>query len=123
MTAEVLDAFEGFYRPLCEDRDAEGALALWADDDDITVFGSEASDRSVGPAEVRTHLEAIAAYPSRLAFRWDDPRVRIEGDVAWVNASGTFSLDGAETAYQVTGVFVRRDGRWLWHTHSGSTPS
>jgi SnoaL-like domain len=49
--------------------------------------------------------------------------VRIEGDVAWVNASGTLSVDDAEAAYQATGVFVRRGGRWLWHTHSGSTPS
>jgi hypothetical protein len=24
--------------------------------------------------------------------------------------------------YRVTAVFVRRDGRWLWHTYSGSEP-
>jgi ketosteroid isomerase-like protein len=118
----VLDSFESLYRALCADRDADIALALWADDDDITIFGSEASDTAVGPADVRTHLEAIAASARTIAFRWFEPRVRIEGDVAWVNASGTLSVDDAEAAYQVTGVFVRRGRRWLWHTHSGSTP-
>jgi hypothetical protein len=27
------------------------------------------------------------------------------------------------SSYRVTGVFVRRAGRWLWHTHSGSEPN
>jgi hypothetical protein len=24
--------------------------------------------------------------------------------------------------YRLAAVFVRRDGRWLWHTYSGSEP-
>jgi ketosteroid isomerase-like protein len=106
----------------CEERDPDAAAALWAADDDVTVFGSEQSDTAVGPAAIRSNLEAIAASSRPISFAWRDRRVRVDGAVAWVNASGTLAVDGSVAPYQVTGVFVRREGRWLWHTHSGSVP-
>jgi len=53
--------------------------------------------------------------------------VTVEGDAAWVIALGdlTYSLPGTEprtVQYRLAAVFVRRDGRWLWHTFSGSEP-
>ncbi len=72
---------------------------------------------------MRGHVEAIAASRSKIAFDWRQRRVRVAGDVAWVNASGTLTVDGRVAPYQVTGVFVRRGGRWLWHTHSGAEPN
>ncbi len=46
-----------------------------------------------------------------------------DGDVAWINANGTLAVAGKQSDYQITAVFVRRDGRWLWHTFNGSEPS
>jgi len=120
---DLLVAFEGFYEAECRDRDPEAALVLWADDDDVTLFGSDGADTAFGPAELRSHLGAIAGFPADIAFAWGERRVRIEGDVAWVAAQGTLSVGGDVVPYQAVGVFVRRQGRWLWHTHAGSTPS
>jgi ketosteroid isomerase-like protein len=54
--------------------------------------------------------------------------VHVEGTAAWVNATGTVTLRGDAAndrtlPYRVTAVFVRRDGRWRWHTHHGSEPN
>jgi ketosteroid isomerase-like protein len=121
-TNELLDVFASLYRLLCEERDAEAAIALWAADADIALFGSEESDAAVGPTAVHAHLVAIAASKSEISFAWHEQQGHVEGDAAWVNASGTVTVNGRRSAYHVTGVFVRRDGRWVWHTHSGSEP-
>ncbi|HEV7641197.1 MAG TPA: nuclear transport factor 2 family protein [Gaiellaceae bacterium] len=120
---DPLDVFDAFYRTVCDDRDAGAFMALWADDEDITMWGSDEDERAVGAAQIRALADAIVASPSQLAFAWDDRHVHEEGDVAWVNARGTFTLDGRAGAYRTTAVLVRRDGRWRWHTHSGSEPS
>jgi ketosteroid isomerase-like protein len=121
-TNELLEVFASLYRLLCDERDAEAAIALWATDADIALFGSEESDTGVGPEAVHAHLVAIAAAKSDISFEWRERQVHVEGETAWVNASGTLAVDGRRSAYQVTGVFVRRNGRWVWHTHSGSEP-
>jgi ketosteroid isomerase-like protein len=119
---ELLDVFASLYRLACGERDAAAAFALWATDEDVALYDSEQSDTAVGPAAVATHLAAIAASKSDISFAWDELRVHTEGDAAWVNASGSLTVDRRRSAYQTTGVFVRRDGRWRWHTHSGSEP-
>ena len=107
---------------MCEERDAVAAFAVWAEDDDITLFGSELTDTARGPAELRPHMEAIAGSAPRIRFDWTDKRVHVEGDVAWVTASGTLTVDDRVAPYQVAGVLVRRAGEWRWHTFSGSEP-
>jgi ketosteroid isomerase-like protein len=121
-TNEVLDVFASLYRVLCEERDADTAIALWAADADIALFGSEESDAGVGPEAVHAHLVTIATAKPDISFAWREQQVHVEGEAAWVNASGTLTVDGRRSAYQVTGVFVLRGDRWLWHTHSGSEP-
>ncbi len=107
---------------MCEEREAAAAFAVWAGDDDITLFGPEQVGTARGPAELRAHMEAIAGATATIRFDWTDRRVHVEGDVAWVTASGTLSVDGRVAPYQVAGVLGRRAGGWRWHTFSGSEP-
>jgi ketosteroid isomerase-like protein len=120
--SDPLAVFDALFRHVCEERDAGAAFALWADDDDITLFGSEQSDTARGPAEMRAHMGAIAGAAATIRFAWTDKRVHVEGDVAWVTASGTLTVDERSAPYQVAGVLVRRAGEWRWHTFSGSEP-
>jgi RimJ/RimL family protein N-acetyltransferase/ketosteroid isomerase-like protein len=120
---EVLALFAALYRLACGERDADAAIALWAPDEDIALFGSEEGEACVGPAAVHAQLVAIAAAAAGLSFAWEEQQVHVEGDAAWVNASGTLTVDGRRSPYRVTGVFVRREGGWRWHTHSGSEPT
>lgn len=121
--SDPLTAFDALYRIACTDRDAEAVFALWAADDDITMWGSDEDERAFGQEEVRALIEAVTLSPSELAFEWEDKQVRVGGDVAWVNARGTLWVNGESSPYRVTAVLLQRDGRWLWHTHSGSEPN
>jgi ketosteroid isomerase-like protein len=120
---DPLETFDALYRAACDERNAPAAVALWAADDDITMWGSDEDERATGPEEVHALVEAVAASPNDLGLEWEDKRVRIEGDVAWVNAQGMLWVNGESSPYRVTAVLVRRDGSWLWHTHSGSEPN
>jgi uncharacterized protein (TIGR02246 family) len=124
----VVVAFEGLYEAATRARDADAAVRHFAGDDDITMWGSDETERAVGPPAIRAFLQAVADGPSSIEFTWGEVRVHVEGDVAWVNARGDLTVVPAgeqrrTSAYRVTGVFVRRAGRWLWHTHSGSEPN
>jgi uncharacterized protein (TIGR02246 family) len=129
MTADegaLLDAFEALYAAAAA-KDGDALDALFAGDADVTFWGSEQAEKALGPGEVSDFMAAISSSATTFEFRWDRRRPHIDGDVAWVNAAGECEWSGADgqsgtLPYRVTGVFVRRDGRWLWHTHHGSEP-
>ena len=122
----VLAAFAALYAAATEARDAQAIVELFDDDEGITFWGSDEPEQALGGREVRALAEAIVASPVSFHFDWRETRAQVAGDVAWVNAAGTLTLAGAAdrtVPYRVTAVFVRRDGRWLWHTHNGSEPN
>ena len=94
----------------------------WADDDDVTMWGSDLHERAVGRDAVRKLGTQIAAAPHLIEFEWDEKRVHGEGETAWINASGTVRSDGKRAGYRLTAIFVRQGERWLWHTFNGSIP-
>lgn len=122
---DVLATFDALYAAACEARDARAIVDLFVTDGDVTFWGSEEAEQAFGPAGLREIAEAVASSPTQFSFQWRKKRVRVEGDVAWVNAVGTVAVGEPPRTlpYRVTGVLLRRDGRWLWHTHSGSEPN
>ena len=119
---DPLAVFDALFRAVLEERDVDAFMTLWAEDDDIAMWGSELTERGDGRAGMRTLGEAIAAHPGEIRFTWEERHVYEDGDVAWVTASGTLTVGGRVTPYQVIGVLVRRAGEWRWHTFSGSEP-
>jgi ketosteroid isomerase-like protein len=126
--AAVLAAMDAVYEKAAENRLGD-LPELFVDDPDLTFWGSEDVEEAVGPAELREFAAAAAAGADSFRFDWPERRVRIHGDVAWVNAVGTceWTPEGEReprtVGYRLTAVLVRRDGRWLWHTHHGSEPN
>jgi uncharacterized protein (TIGR02246 family) len=126
-TTDVLGVFDALFETLTRRRDAEAGTALFADDADIVMWGSEESEQAMGGEAVAELHGAVAAASSELTFRWHERHVHVEGDAAWVNAAGDVSvqLPGERTrttSYRMTAVFVRRGGTWRWHTFTGSEP-
>jgi ketosteroid isomerase-like protein len=115
---DPLAVFDALLRAILEDRDPDAFMALWAEDDDVAMWGSELTERGDGRAGIRVLGEAIAAHPGEIRFTWDERHVHEVGDVAWINAAG--SVNGSP--YRMTAVLVRRAGEWRWHTFSGSEP-
>jgi ketosteroid isomerase-like protein len=119
---DPLATFEALFHRVCDERDATAAAALWADDDDVTLFGSELADTARGPAEIREHMQAIANANATIRFAWDERRAHVECDVAWVTATGTLTVDERAAPYQAACILVRREGEWRLHTFSGGEP-
>jgi ketosteroid isomerase-like protein len=116
--SDPLATFDALFRAILDDRDPDAFMALWADDDDVVMWGSELTERGDGRAQIRALGESIAAHPGEIRFTWDVRRVRKEGDTVWINAAG--SVNGSP--YRMTAVLVRRHGEWRWHTFSGCEP-
>jgi len=91
-------------------------MELWAEDDEITMWGSDLVERAVGRGELRDLATQIADAPSVLEFEWDERAEHEEGDVAWVNAAGSLHVDDSRSDYRITVVLVRR-GSGLARAH------
>ncbi len=107
--------------------DVEAVMAGFVADDDLTLWRSSQTEQAVGPAELRAFLERIAGWSGSFTIAYDEHRVRLEGDVAWLNAQGTATWDDGEGSvkqmpHRVTAVFRRVDGEWRCHTRNGSQP-
>lgn len=107
--------------------DVEAVMAGFVGDPDLTLWRSSEVERAVGPEQLRTFSTWMAGLPGSFTIDYDERRVHVEGDVAWLNAAGTGTWDdGAGTTKQmphrVTAVFRRVDGEWRCHTRNGSQP-
>ena len=127
MHDDVLSAFDAFFDRLTVDRDASAATALFADDDDIWMSGSDLPELAIGREAIAALHRNVVSRPFTLTFNWDERRAHAEGDVAWVNARGSVVVGfedrtTAKLHYRITAVLVRRDGAWRWHTMNGSEP-
>jgi hypothetical protein len=58
-------------------------------------------------------LEVLEAGPRYAGYRLDEMRVRLLGDGAVIQATGTFTRpDGSTGSSRYTDVYLRRDGEW-----------
>ena len=126
MNDHVLAAFDDLFAALLERGDADEAVSLFADED-IVFWGSGREEQALDRAALAQLFGAIAQIGDALSFDWSVRRVSVEGDAAWVSAIGSYRYAPPGEAptggpYRASAVFVRRDGRWLWHTYSGSEP-
>jgi ketosteroid isomerase-like protein len=123
---EVLAAFDGLFEALLTRGDPDEAMSRFADGD-VIFWGSGREEQALGRPALAELFGAIAKIGDTLSFDWSHRQVGVGGEAAWVSAIGHFSHTPANGPphsgpYRVTAVFVRRDGRWLWHTYSGSEP-
>jgi ketosteroid isomerase-like protein len=126
MNDEVLAAFDALFEALLVRADPDEGVSLFVDDD-MVFWGSGREELALGRTALAELFRGIAEIGDAIAFEWFHRQVHVEGDAAWASAIGQFRhtpADGSAQSgpYRVTAVFVRRDGRWLWHTYSGSEP-
>jgi uncharacterized protein (TIGR02246 family) len=101
--------------------DAQGVLALYADDPDGIVFVG--GYRFVGPEQIRTMVEDDLASFEAIEWSFAQPVVSFTGAVAWLTADATATgrtrgLPVPLGAYRLTWVLQRRGEQWLIvHAH------
>jgi hypothetical protein len=102
----------------------EETLAAFSGDPDCILIGSEVGEEALGPAALRSFLVGMFARPGTFSVAWRSRRASINGDTAWFAAEvdAHMSTSDRRGPYRITGVLVRRDGRWLWQLYHGAEP-
>jgi ketosteroid isomerase-like protein len=105
-------------------RRLEEALSAFSGDPDCRLIGSEVGEEASGPAELRSFFAGMFARPGTFSVKWQSRRASINGDTAWFSALVEARMSTSERSgpYRMTGVLVRRHGRWLWQLYHGGEP-
>jgi ketosteroid isomerase-like protein len=123
--AEVFAVLERF-RKTTSERDLEGVLQLFADDSDVFIMGSEATETALGPVEVKKFFERIFARPVAYHFEWKSRSVSHAQSVAWITIDASVRVLGKDVdrigPYRITAILEKRGTEWLIVHYHGSEP-
>ena len=117
----VLDSFSAAYGR----RDLDAIMALFVADPDLTLFGTGADERRLGPAEVRAQIQRDFDQSEAITITWGWRTVAAMSGVAWVaaEAEANARVDGREFSLPLrfTWVCEQRVSQWLVaHVHLSS---
>lgn len=94
--------------------------------EDVVFIGSGEGEEAIGRSAIAPMFESLRPRVEEFSVSWESIAVDVLGHVALLLADGPAKLitSGRETQfrYRLTGVLVRRDGRWLWRVYHGSEP-
>lgn len=106
----------------------EALKGLW-DDDDVTFIESGPDEEYIGKAQIRAGAErdynsTEGDMPVSFKRRWVS--VGPSEDVAWVNGENEINVNvygnDMKIEARFTGIALKRDGAWKWHTFHYSLP-
>jgi ketosteroid isomerase-like protein len=108
--------------------DAEPRLAMWSEQDPMTLFGAAMSMR--GAAEVREFFRRLATrFSDCTSYRFEVVAAGASGDLAYTVGyeHTSTSIDGVPVdpyVLRVTHVYRREDGEWkIVHRHADTPPA
>jgi class 3 adenylate cyclase len=98
-------------------RDSEAALALFAEDPDVFLYGTGVDEARRGSGEIRAQLERDLSQSDAWSWTLGQQSISSAGAVAWTAGEvviritiGNRTLD---VPHRLTTVLERRDGNWL----------
>lgn len=118
---QILGVLQAYADALAE-RDIDGMLTLFVDDDDLVIFGSGADERRVGKEALKLQLQRDLAQCESMSMTFQWSAVSAAGKVAWVSTELTIAarINGEECRFpgRYSLVLEEREGRWLFvHSH------
>jgi class 3 adenylate cyclase/ketosteroid isomerase-like protein len=100
-----------------ERRDVDGAVALFATDDDVFLYGTGVDETRKGPAEVREQIQRDLSQSDASSWTLGQQSISSAGDVAWTAGDVLIRvvLDDrtVEFPHRMTLVLERRNQKWL----------
>ncbi|MBI1257721.1 MAG: DUF4440 domain-containing protein [Chloroflexi bacterium] len=111
-----------------ESGDADRVLDCFPPHDDIVNYGTNADERMVGRAALRSGVQRDPSQSPSIKFDLGWTHVGTSGNVAWVAGDVTIKVempDGQAMAFpaRMTGVLQNYDGRWLVEQTHLSVPA
>ncbi len=112
VTTSLKDMFEAYSK-----RDLEGYLAFWASDSDVFALGSGADERSFGVTQIAQSVKRDWTQAEKAQASLGEVAVSAAGNIAWfvtdVTIEGVIGGQKLCMDWRVTGVFEKREGKWL----------
>lgn len=107
-------------------RDLDAIMDLFLPGADALLIGSKKGKVACGSDEIRALFRGIIGAKAATHLQWNTYTVQSSGELAWMFALADLIHEDDEGAsrvpYRVTGLFIRRDGRWYWLQYHGSEP-
>lgn len=108
-------------------RDVPAVMALFDDDDDILLVGSDTGEIFHGRKAVAGFIKALCGLPFVFSFDMPDVTVRRTGRSAWVFVDGAMvhTRDNGKVTrapYRFSIAMVKRGREWRWQVFHGSVP-
>jgi ketosteroid isomerase-like protein len=105
--------------------DAEPRVALWSQQDPLTLFSAGGEARSGTAAITKFFRDLAARYSNGRDFRFDIEAVEVGGDLAYSVGFELFKASIAgqprDVVIRVTQIYRREDGVWkIVHRHGDS---
>ena len=110
---ELLDAYAQSY----QDKDLDGILQLFVEDDDLVAIGTGYDEWVNGKNELRSGLSRDIEQAERVEVKFRNLTFSAAGDVAW--AAGHMNMDALVNGQEIfipgrlSAVFEKRNGKWL----------
>ena len=99
-----------------ERRDVDGAMAMFADDADVFLYGTGVDEARKGPAEVREQIERDLSQSDAWSWTLGPQNVSSAGAVAWTAGDLVIRVvmgdRTVDIPHRLTLVLERRDGKW-----------
>ncbi len=123
---EAVDSLLEQFSNAVSRHDPKAVLALFAEDPNIAMLGSEKREIAIGRKEFGRFLQRVLSRPETYSWKWKRKMISIRGNVAWITAEGSVIVRKGSreniTPYRLTGVFEKRKAKWLWMHYHGSEP-
>ena len=98
-------------------RDLKSAMSLIAPDADVTIYGTGADEKCVGPEAIKAQFERDWSQIEEPGLEYNWISISAAGNVAWASIDGVFKakIDGRKTRFasRITKVFEKRTDKWL----------
>jgi ketosteroid isomerase-like protein len=106
---ELAEAYRG--------RTLERALACFASDADVVMYGTGADEKRVGLREIRAQVERDWEQTESTVLTYEWVSVSAVDRLAWAAVDGRFQIRAGGEAMtlpaRITVVFENREGKWL----------
>jgi class 3 adenylate cyclase len=98
-------------------RDAGAAMAMFADDPDVFLFGTGVDEARKGPAEIREQIERDLSQSDAWSWTLGPQSISSAGAVAWTAGDVVIRVvlrdRTLDVPHRLTTVLERRDAKWL----------
>src|SRR5262245_25577037 len=98
-------------------RDADAAVAFFADDPATFLYGTGVDEARKGPAEIRAQIERDLSQSDAWSWTLRQQSISSAGSVAWTAGDVVIRVVMGDRTFDVphrlTTVLERRDGKWL----------